>query len=320
MKQKELYVYSFYRFTAIQNKLSFKESLDKFFNNKSMRGTILIADEGINASISGNIYNLSETIKLIKKELGIRKLNLKINKNSFLPFNRMKVRLKKEIVSLGKGKIDVIKYKAKSVNPNDWDNLILDKNTKIIDVRNQFEIDIGKFNNSLNPKTNNFREFPESINKLKINKNDKIAMYCTGGIRCEKASAFLKKDGYKNIVQLDGGIINYLNYKRKSKTKSIWNGECFVFDDRVTVNKELKKGKYIQCYGCGRPIPSNMAKSRNYIEGVQCELCYKTRTKKQKKSSSTRQEQIIKARSLSLNYPQKKIMLFELKHSQSDKK
>ncbi len=307
MKQEELYIYSFYRFIAIQNKLSFKRSLDRFFNNKSIRGTILIADEGINASISGNIYDLSKTIKLIKKKLGIRKLNLKKNKNSFLPFNKMKVRLKKEIVSLGKGDIDVIKYKAKSVNPNDWDNLILDKNTKLIDVRNQFEIDIGKFQNSLNPKTNNFREFPESVGKLKINKNDKIAMYCTGGIRCEKASAFLKLNGYKNVFQLDGGIINYLEYAKISNKKTSWKGECFVFDDRVSINTKLNKGEYLQCFGCRRAITKKDTRSPHYKKGVSCPYCYNKRTKKQLRRSQTRQDQINRAEILNIPHSFKKI-------------
>ena len=168
MKDSNLYIYSFYRFLDIKNKISLKKKLDAFFLNKTMRGTILIANEGINVSISGNIKNLSETVKFIKKNLNIKKIEIKIQKNNFLPFNKIKVRIKNEIVTLGTGNIDIEKYRGKLINPKEWNFFIKDKNTKIIDVRNEFEINIGKFQTALNPKTTSFREFPNSINKLKM--------------------------------------------------------------------------------------------------------------------------------------------------------
>ena len=153
-----------------------------------------------------------DTIKIIKKILRIRKLKIKINKNKFLPFNRIKVRLKKEIVSLGKGKIDVTNLTGNLVHPDKWNDIIEKKDVKLIDTRNIYEIDIGRFKGAINPKTKSFREFPKKLEKLGIKKDDKVAMYCTGGIRCEKASAYLKLNGFKNVTQLDGGILNYLSY------------------------------------------------------------------------------------------------------------
>ena len=158
-----------------------------------VRGTILLSDEGINASISGYEETIEQAINFIKNQLKIKKLDIKKNKTSFLPFNRMKVRLKKEIVSLGVGKFKSKDFIGKYIPPSSWDDTILDKNIKVIDVRNMYEIKIGKFNKSIDPFTNTFREFPGKIKNLNLSKKDKIAIYCTGGIRCEKASAYLKK-------------------------------------------------------------------------------------------------------------------------------
>ena len=162
----------------------------------------------------------------------------------------------------------------------------------MLDIRNDFEIDIGKFQRSEKPSTTSFREIPKALNNLDINKNEKIAMYCTGGIRCEKASAYLKLNGYKKVIQLEGGIINYLEYLKNKGEVSLWDGECFVFDDRVTVNKNLNQGSYVQCYGCRRPITQKDMQSSYYKKGVSCPYCFNKRTEKQKRSSLTRQKQI----------------------------
>ena len=182
---KNLTIYSFYRFLEISNKKQIKKNLDSYLKFKVIRGTILLADEGINASISGDDEILEKTVKFIKRQLKIRKLDIKKNNTNFLPFNKMKVRLKKEIVSLGVGNFKSKNFQGKYIHPSGWDDIIFDKDTKVIDVRNMYEIKIGKFKNSINPLTNTFREFPKKINKLNLSKKDKIAMYCTGGIRCE---------------------------------------------------------------------------------------------------------------------------------------
>ena len=285
-------VISFFRFLRIKNRENIKIKLDSFLKKKAIRGTILLSHEGINGSLSGTRKDLNVTSKFIRKILMIKKLNIKINEINYLPFNRLKVKIKNEIVSLGKGSINVNKLRGKFINPNKWNEIIMDKDIKLIDVRNMYEINIGKFKGAINPMTNNFRDFPNKIKKLKIKKNDKIAMYCTGGIRCEKASAFLREDGYDNIYQLRGGIINYLEYTSKKQKKSLWEGECFVFDERVAVDKELKKGSYRQCYGCRNPITDKDTNSIHYIKGVQCPHCYNKRSKKQINRSRSRQNQI----------------------------
>ena len=290
----DLYVYSFYRFIDLKNIKLVKSKLDKFFLKKKLKGTILLSLEGINASIAGSANDLEESIKFLKKILKIKKIEIKKNTTKFIPFNKMKVRLKREIVSLGQGYFDIYKKNGNFIYPSEWDKLIIKKNVKLIDIRNNYEIQIGKFKSSLNPLTRNFREFPKEFEKLKIDKKENIAVYCTGGIRCEKASAYLKKEGYKNIYQLKGGIINYLAYKKEKKTDSLWDGECFVFDNRVTINKELTKGKYVQCFGCRRPLTKKDTESKYYTKGVTCGYCYFERTEKQKKSSMSRQFQIDK--------------------------
>ncbi len=288
-----LQIISFYRFINIKNKKKLKNNIELYLKNKNVRGTILLASEGINASLTGIEIELLETIKFLKRCLNIRKLKLKINKVNYLPFNKMKIRLKKEIVSLGKGILDVERLKGELVSPVEWNELIRNKKTKIVDVRNTYEIEIGRFEESINPNTNTFREFANKFEMLNIDKGTDIAMYCTGGIRCEKASSYLKKSGYKNVYQLDGGILNYLDYKNKHrKSMSYWNGDCFVFDDRVAVNKNLLRGKYIQCYGCRSAIEKKDIKSKYYKKGVYCPKCYKLRSFRQKKNSETRQRQI----------------------------
>ena len=309
MQQKSIRsfgVYSFYRFINIQDKVNTKKLLDKCIKNFFVRGSILIADEGINGSISGKEDDLISILVYIKHILKIKKLNLKKNYTDFLPFNKIKVRLKKEIVSIGKSNIKG--SKGNFIEPAEWDKFIEKENTVLIDLRNTYEIAIGKFKNSLNPNTNSFREFPKSFLEMKLSKNEKIGIYCTGGIRCEKAAQYLSSSGFNNIYQLKGGILNYLEYTKKNyKKKSKWTGECFVFDDRVTVDINLKKGKYIQCYGCRRPILHSETKSENYEKGVSCSFCFKERSEKQKKSSFTRQSQIEKAEKNEERHPFRKI-------------
>ena len=288
----EFKIVSFYRFVSIKNKVKMKKLLDNYIYDKNIKGTILLSNEGINASLAGKENEVFAVLKYIKKYLNIRKLNLKINNSDYVPFNRMKVRLKKEIVSLGQGHINIKKMTGKFVEAEKWDSLISKENIKIIDVRNPYEINVGKFKKSINPSTRNFRQFPSEFQKMKLKKSDKIAMYCTGGIRCEKASAYIKKLGYKKVFQLRGGILNYLDHYKNKKGNGMWKGECFVFDNRVTVNKKLSKGKYSQCYGCRSPISEDDMKSEFYIKGVTCPYCYSIRTEEQKKRSSSRQKQI----------------------------
>ncbi len=285
-------IISFYRFVEISEKKEKKKILDEALFKKEIKGTILLSDEGINGSLAGKENELIEIIKFLKKLIKVRNMELKVNDINSIPFNKLKVRLKKEIVSLGKGSIDVNKLTGEFIHPKKWDNVISNEDVRLIDLRNPYEIKIGKFQNSINPKTDNFREFPKKFKNMNLDKKDTIAMYCTGGIRCEKASAFLRKEGYKNILQLEGGILNYLNYFKNRKTKNSWTGECFVFDNRVAVKRNLEKGSYEQCYGCRSPITKKDRKSKFFIQGVSCPYCYKLRSNEQKKRSLSRQKQI----------------------------
>lgn len=306
MINKKIYIYSFYRFKSLTNIKLLKAKLEKALNKKLVLGTVLLANEGINGTVSGAKEDLEKFISQIKVCLKIRKLSLKVSGNQFIPFYRLKIRLKKEIVTIGdKSSKPEIKT-GKHISPKSWDKMINDKKYLIIDTRNHYEVDIGTFKNAINPRINSFRDFPEFIKKLNIEKNQQIAMFCTGGIRCEKASSYLIKNGYKNINQLDGGILNYLECN-KGKSNSSWEGECFVFDNRVSVNKSLKKGIYDQCYGCRHPILEKDKLLKSYVKGVSCKKCYRNKTKRKMDGSITRQKQIEAAEKLDLEHSFKKI-------------
>ncbi len=303
---KKVSVYSFYRFIDLKKIKILKKNLDRFSSKKIIYGTVLIAKEGVNGTISGEINDLNDFISYLKKQIKIKKLSLKISKNQFIPFYRLKIRLKNEIVTIGDKSVKPGKLSGKHIPPKDWDKIVNDKKYMIFDTRNDYEIKIGTFKNSINPNTKSFREFPNYIKKQKINKKQKIAMFCTGGIRCEKASSYLLQKGFKNIYQLEGGILNYLEFK-KNKENSSWNGECFVFDNRVSVNKNLKKGKYDQCYGCRHPITEKDKKLKSYIKGAACKYCIKNKSTSKLRSSITRQNQINSAEGKNIHHSFKKI-------------
>ncbi len=291
MTNGKMFVYSFYRFKKIKNIKYFKNKIKNLNIHNKIYGTVLIASEGINGSISGQKKEIDNFLINIKKLLKIRKISLKKNKTNFIPFYRLKIRLKNEIVTIGNQNINPEKKRGKFIDPKNWDKIISNKEYFIIDTRNKYEIDIGSFKNSINPQTQSFRDFPKFITSSGISKNQKIAMFCTGGIRCEKASSLLIDSGYKDVSQLDGGILNYLKFK-KNKKKSSWNGECFVFDNRVSVNKNLEKGSYDQCYGCRRPITNKDKKLPSYKKGATCKHCISLKSNKRIRSSLERQKQI----------------------------
>ena len=306
MLKEKIFIYTFYRFKDLKNIKYIKRQLGIFTKGKLILGTILVANEGINGTISGPKKNLDLLIVEIKKLLKIKKLLLKISKNQFIPFYRLKIRLKKEIVTLGDKSVKPDKISGRYISPKDWDKIINNRNYLIIDNRNEYEIDIGTFKNAYNPETKLFREFPNQIEKLKINKNQPIAMFCTGGIRCEKASSYLIKNGFKDVSQLEGGILNYLEYK-KNKKNNTWEGECFVFDNRVSVNSDLNKGSHEQCYGCRHPITKEDMKLKSYVKGASCKYCIENKTDKKIKASLVRQKQIDNAEMDQIGHSFKKI-------------
>ena len=287
------YIVGLYKFKKILNIKKNKKILQNFFINKSIRGTIIISTEGINGTISANRKNLNLALNIIKRIFKFNNFDSQsLSKSKFQVFHRAKVKIKKEVVPMG---IKISKRKSKNhVDPLKWNKLINDKNTFLIDARKPFEHEVGTFKNAKNPKVNNFRDFPNYLLKLNKNKNKNIAMFCTGGIRCEKASVYLEKKGFKNVYQLKGGIINYLN--KIKKNNSLWKGECYVFDNRVSIKHGLIPGSFLMCSGCRKPISRKDKKSKKYEEGVSCPNCHDSLTTSQKDRFRMRQKQIFLAK------------------------
>ena len=286
---------AFYHFITLDKKNNIQEHIYNFCEANNIKGTILLADEGINGTISGKEKNIRDFLIFIKKESlfnGVfSKLDHKESWASKNPFYRMKVRLKKEIVALGVDGVSPTKNVGKYVKPEEWNNLISDPNTIIIDTRNHYEVDIGTFKNATNPNTSTFRELPSFIEEnLDPKTPKKIAMFCTGGIRCEKATSLMLDKGFKDVYHLEGGILKYL--ETIDKDKSLWEGECFVFDQRVAVTHGLNEGKYDQCYACRHPLSPDEMNSSHYIKGISCPYCYNKLTNEKKSSVIERQKQI----------------------------
>ena len=288
-------VAALYKFTQVLDSFSIHNEIRKKLKEFSIYGTILVGDEGINGTISSsNNENLLKALDYIKSHKGFDDLDIKYSSSDINPFVRLKVKLKEEIVTIGDKSIDPIKSAGEYVEPENWNDLIDDKNTIIIDTRNNYEYSIGTFKNSLNPNTTKFREFPKWLKKNKFTAHEKnnknIAMFCTGGIRCEKASSLMKEKGFKNVYHLKGGILKY--FESVSKEKSRWQGECFVFDDRVSVKHDLSQGTYDMCHGCRMPITDNDKKSKKYIRGVACAECFDKTSEEQKLRYKSRQKQV----------------------------
>ncbi len=287
------YISGFYKFKKIYRIKKAKKFLVDIFDKYKIRGTIIISCEGINGTISSNKKNLKIVMKKIKKIFNFTNFDSQnLSQNKFHIFNRGKVKIKKEVVPMG---IKISKRKTqKHLEPNKWNKLISNKKTILIDARKPFEYKVGTFKGSINPEINNFREFPVYLEKL--DKSQTIAMFCTGGIRCEKASVYLEKKGFNNVYQLKGGIINYL--KKINKKKSLWKGECYVFDNRISLKHGLIVGTYFMCSGCRKPVSIKDKKSRKYEEGVSCPNCHDTLTNSQKERFRMRQKQINVAKKL----------------------
>ena len=284
-------IFGFYKFKKIKNIKLLKKNLKNFIEEEQVRGTIIISIEGINGTISFKPTKYKKVKNKILNLLNIRKLdNENISYYKYQVFKKGKIKIKKEVVPIGM-KLNKIVTKNK-IEPKDWNKFILKKETVLIDTRKNFEFKVGTFKGSINPELNNFRDFPRYFKTLKKNQN--IGMFCTGGIRCEKASAYLKKKGFKNVYQLKGGIINYLdNVKKKD---SLWSGDCFVFDNRVSIKHGLKPGNLKICPGCRNPIKLSERKSNFYEQGVSCPNCYNKLTNSQKQRFRMRQKQILTAK------------------------
>jgi len=296
---------AFYQFVSLENIEQLQAFILKFCQKNKIKGTILLASEGINGTISGQKNNIHEFLKFIKTDSllkgNFKNLEYKESWAYKNPFYRMKVRLKKEIVALGVERISPTKKVGKYVNPEDWNALINDPNTIVIDTRNNYEVDIGTFKNSINPQTETFREFPSFVEKnLEDKKQKKVAMFCTGGIRCEKATSLMLEKGFEDVYHLKGGILKYL--ENIPKEKSLWEGECFVFDQRVAVTHGLDEGQYDQCYACRHPLSPEELESGQYNKGISCPYCFNKLSDKKKAGVTERQKQIMLSKSKGENH------------------
>ena len=292
-------VFGFYKFIKIKSLKRNKDLLQKFLTSNKIRGTIIIAKEGLNGTISGDVKDMDKIIKKLKFLFSFKKFdNSNESKSKFQPFHKPKVKIKKEVVPMNLTLNSKDRNIQNHLDPKEWNKLIKNKDTHIIDTRKPFEYKVGTFKKSVNPNINNFRDFPKYLNKLK--KNKPVAMFCTGGIRCEKTSVYLKKKGFKNIYQLNGGILNYL--KKIKTTESLWKGECFVFDNRISLKHGLKLGSHSMCSGCRMPISPKEKRSKKFEEGVSCPNCHDNLTETQKSRFRMRQSQIYKAKQSGKKY------------------
>jgi len=291
MKELDYVVCALYHFVRLDDHTALKQPLLKVMNHHGIRGTLLLAAEGINGTVAGKRKAIDHLLEWLKNKDEFKNVVYKESYVDEQPFNRTKVKLKKEIVTMGVEDIDPNHIVGTYVKPKDWNALITDPDVLLVDTRNDYEVAIGTFKGALNPETDTFREFPAYINEnLDTKKHKKVAMFCTGGIRCEKSTAYLKQQGFDEVFHLEGGILKYLEEVPESETE--WEGECFVFDNRVSVDHNLEKGQYDQCYGCRMPITEQDKQHKNYQQGISCHHCFDKTDDEQKARYIERQHQI----------------------------
>ncbi len=287
----QIVVAAFYKFSALPDFAQYQAPLQDVAGKNDVCGTILLAHEGVNGTIAGPRSGIDAVIAEIKTLPGCANLEWKESYTDKNPFHRLKVRLKKEIVTMGVHDIEPHKSHERYVEPSDWNNVISDPETLVIDTRNDYEVSIGTFEGAINPETRSFRDFPAWFRKFREEHDiKKVAMFCTGGIRCEKSTAFLRSEGVDAVVHLKGGILKYL--ETVPEDESLWRGECFVFDQRVSVGHDLAPGSYDQCFACRRPITDDDKASPQYHEGVSCPACFNEHSEERKRAFAERQKQI----------------------------
>ena len=288
-----------YHFVSLPHFETLREPLLQFCVLRDIKGTLLLANEGINGTVAGSEKSIQELLEYLKNdplfEDNFKNLGHKESWSDKHPFYRMKVKLKKEIVTLGVPGVSPTKLVGKYVKPRDWNAIISDPEVVLIDTRNDYEYAIGTFKNAVNPKTNTFREFPEYIKThFDPKKHKKVAMFCTGGIRCEKASSYMMSEGFDEVYHLEGGILKYLEEVKSEE--SLWQGECFVFDQRVAIKHGLEVGDYDQCYACRYPLSQDDLRSDKYTPGISCPHCFNTHTPEKLEALTERQKQVILAK------------------------
>ena len=284
-------VAALYRFVRIDAPEALRESLLAHMADNDIRGTLLVAPEGINGTIAGRRAAIDALIAWLRTDTRFNDLSYKESFCDEMPFARTKVKLKKEIVTMGVEDIDPTRVVGTYVEPKDWNALIRDPDVVVIDTRNDYEVEVGTFNRAINPDISTFREFPAFVDaELDPSRTTRVAMFCTGGIRCEKSTAYLKEQGFEDVYHLHGGILKYL--EEVPEADSEWTGECFVFDERVTVDHALRRGHYDQCHACRRPITEKDKDSALYVPGISCPHCHDETTATQRERFEEREKQV----------------------------
>ncbi len=287
----EIVVCALYKFVKLVDYRELQKPLIDLLEANAIRGTLLLAPEGINGTVAGSREAIDLLLDSLRDDPRLADLDAKESLSDTMPFRRTKVKLKKEIVTLGVEGIDPNEVVGTYVQPEAWNDLISDPNVLLIDTRNDYEYQIGTFKNAINPNTDTFREFPTYVEQhLDPEKHKKVAMFCTGGIRCEKSTAYLKSLGFEEVYHLKGGILKYLEVVDEDET--LWDGECFVFDERVTVNHQLEPGDSLRCDACGYPLSAEIEASPQFELGVSCPYCYDKTTPEQKARYRERARQV----------------------------
>jgi len=280
-----------YKFHPIADPESVREALETSMDAVDVRGTILVAEEGLNGTIAGSRSGVDTVLATIRALKGFDDLLHKESFASEVPFLRAKVRLKKEIVTLGVDGVDPNRIVGTYVSPKDWNRLISRPDVVLVDTRNAYEVEVGTFRGAINPNTGSFRDFPDFVaSELADRKEQPIAMFCTGGIRCEKATSYLREQGFKEVYHLEGGILKYLEDVAPANT--MWDGECFVFDGRVTVDHGLQPGTYAMCHACRMPVTASDMELDSWEEGVSCLYCAESRSEEDRERLRERQHQL----------------------------
>ncbi len=282
---------AFYKFVELSDFAQLRAPLLDCCNENNVKGTILLAQEGINGTIAGSPEGIYAVLAFLRRDSRFADLTHKESSSEKPPFYRMKVRLKREIVTMGVPDINPTLMAGKYVKPDEWNKLLDDPDVVVVDVRNDYEVSIGTFKGAINPKTKSFSELPQWVRQETALRNKpKVAMFCTGGIRCEKSTAFLRSEGFEEVYHLEGGILKYLETVPEGESR--WEGECFVFDERVSVSHGLKQGEYELCRACRHPISEEEKASELFVLGVSCPHCHDSITESQKSRFSERQRQI----------------------------
>ncbi|WP_305842899.1 oxygen-dependent tRNA uridine(34) hydroxylase TrhO [Photobacterium leiognathi] len=284
-------VCALYKFVALNDYQQIQQPLKDLLEANNIRGTLLLASEGINGTVAGKRESINALLKWFKQDPRLADVVYKESFNAEQPFNRTKVKLKKEIVTMGVEGIDPRHVVGTYVKPKEWNALISDPDVVLVDTRNDYEVDIGTFKNAVNPNTETFREFPQYVkDNLDPNKHKKVAMFCTGGIRCEKSTAYMKEQGFEEVYHLEGGILKYL--EEVPQEESMWEGDCYVFDGRVAVNHQLEKSDYDVCNACRLPITEQDKASEHFEQGVSCPKCIDKHSDEQKARFREREKQV----------------------------